>query len=174
MLKNDTPSPSEKEDETIINEPEWSAVNDAQALWTKPRNKISEEEYKEFYRHVSSDFAEPLSWSHNKVEGKQDYTSLIYIPSMAPMDLYQRDASRGIKLYIKRTFIMDDAEQFLPMYLRFVKGILDSADLPLNISREILQKTPLVESMKAALTKRVLDMLSKLAKKDKEKYEKNG
>ena len=172
MLKNDPPSPSENEDETVINEPEWSAVNDAQALWTKPRNKVSEEEYKEFYRHVSSDFAEPLSWSHNKVEGKQDYTSLIYIPSMAPMDLYQRDASRGIKLYIKRTFIMDDAEQFLPMYLRFVKGILDSADLPLNISREILQKTPLVESMKAALTKRVLDMLSKLAKKDKEKYAK--
>ena len=170
MLKQEPPPTDENKDETVISEPEWSAINDAQALWTKPRNKIKDEEYKEFYRHVSSDFTDPLSWSHNKVEGKQDYTSLIYIPSMAPMDLYHRDASRGIKLYIKRTFIMDDAEQFLPMYLRFVKGVLDSADLPLNISREILQKTPMVESIKSALTKRVLDMLSKLAKKDQEKY----
>ena len=149
---------------------EWDAVNDAQALWTKSRNDVSDEDYKEFYRHVSHDFAEPLAWSHNRVEGKQDYTSLLYIPGMAPMDLYQREAARGIKLYIKRTFIMDDAEQFMPMYLRFVKGVLDSADLPLNVSREILQSTPMVDSIRAALTKRVLDMLGKLAKNEPEKY----
>ena len=149
---------------------EWDAVNDAQALWTKSRNDVSDEDYKEFYRHVSHDFAEPLAWSHNRVEGKQDYTSLLYIPGMAPMDLYQREAARGIKLYIKRTFIMDDAEQFMPMYLRFVKGVLDSADLPLNVSREILQSTPMVDSIRAALTKRVLDMLAKLAKNEPEKY----
>ena len=152
--------------------PEWQAVNDAKALWTRSRQDISDEEYKEFYRLVSHDFAEPLTWSHNRVEGKQEYTSLLYIPGMAPCDLYQRDASRGIKLYIKRTFIMDDAEQFMPMYLRFVKGVLDSADLPLNVSREILQKTPLVDSIRTALTKRVLDMLGKMAKNDPEKYAK--
>ena len=118
----------------------------------------------------SSDFAEPLAWSHNRVEGKQEYTSLLYIPGMAPMDLYQREAVRGIKLYIKRTFIMDDAEQFMPMYLRFVKGVLDSADLPLNVSREILQKTPMVDSIRAALTKRTLDMLGKMATSEPEKY----
>jgi molecular chaperone HtpG len=156
------------EDAEIV--PEWDAVNDAQALWTKSRNDVSEEDYKEFYRHVSHDFAEPLAWSHNRVEGKQDYTSLLYIPGMAPMDLYQREAARGIKLYIKRTFIMDDAEQFMPMYLRFVKGVLDSADLPLNVSREILQSTPMVDSIRAALTKRVLDMLGKLANNEPEKY----
>jgi len=156
------------EDAEIV--PEWDAVNDAQALWTKSRNEVSDEDYKEFYRHVSHDFAEPLAWSHNRVEGKQDYTSLLYIPGMAPMDLYQREAARGIKLYIKRTFIMDDAEQFMPMYLRFVKGVLDSADLPLNVSREILQSTPMVDSIRAALTKRVLDMLAKLAKNEPEKY----
>ena len=156
------------EDAEIV--PEWDAVNDAQALWTKSRNEVSDDEYKEFYRHVSHDFAEPLAWSHNRVEGKQDYTSLLYIPGMAPMDLYQREAARGIKLYIKRTFIMDDAEQFMPMYLRFIKGVLDSADLPLNVSREILQSTPMVDSIRAALTKRVLDMLSKLATNEPEKY----
>merc|ERR1712070_469467 len=170
MLKQEPPPTDENKDETVISEPEWSAINDAQALWTKPRNKIKDEEYKEFYRHVSSDFTDPLSWSHNKVEGKQDYTSLIYIPSMAPMDLYQREAARGLKLYIKRTFIMDDAEQFLPMYLRFVKGVLDSADLPLNVSREILQSTPMVDSIRSALTKRILDMLAKMAKSEPEKY----
>ncbi|MGB2286852.1 MAG: molecular chaperone HtpG [Porticoccaceae bacterium] len=156
------------EDAEIV--PEWDAVNDAQALWTKSRNEVSDDEYKEFYRHVSHDFAEPLAWSHNRVEGKQDYTSLLYIPGMAPMDLYQREAARGIKLYIKRTFIMDDAEQFMPMYLRFIKGVLDSADLPLNVSREILQSTPMVDSIRAALTKRVLDMLAKLANNEPEKY----
>jgi molecular chaperone HtpG len=176
MLKPVTPpmpgadedSAEDIEDAEIV--PEWDAVNDAQALWTKSRNEVSDDEYKEFYRHVSHDFAEPLAWSHNRVEGKQDYTSLLYIPGMAPMDLYQREAARGIKLYIKRTFIMDDAEQFMPMYLRFIKGVLDSADLPLNVSREILQSTPMVDSIRAALTKRVLDMLAKLANNEPEKY----
>jgi molecular chaperone HtpG len=177
MLKPETPpmpgadeaevKPEELEAEVV---PQWEAVNDAKALWTKSRNEVSDEEYQEFYRHVSHDFAEPLAWSHNRVEGKQEYTSLLYIPGMAPMDLYQREAARGIKLYIKRTFIMDDAEQFMPMYLRFVKGVLDSADLPLNVSREILQNTPMVDSIRAALTKRVLDMLSKLANNEPEKY----
>ena len=150
--------------------PEWEAINDAKALWTKSRSEVSDDEYNEFYRHISHDFAEPLSWSHNRVEGKHEYTSLLYIPGMAPMDLYQREAARGLKLYIKRTFIMDDAEQFLPMYLRFVKGVLDSADLPLNVSREILQSTPMVDSIRSALTKRILDMLAKMAKSEPEKY----
>jgi molecular chaperone HtpG len=160
-------TPEEQEAEVV---PEWQAVNDAKALWTKSRSEVSDDEYKEFYRHVSHDFAEPLAWSHNRVEGKQEYTSLLYIPGMAPMDLYQREAARGIKLYIKRTFIMDDADQFMPMYLRFVKGVLDSADLPLNVSREILQNTPMVDSIRAALTKRVLDMLAKMATNEPEKY----
>ena len=150
--------------------PEWEAINDAKALWTKSRSEVSDDEYNEFYRHISHDFAEPLTWSHNRVEGKHEYTSLLYIPGMAPMDLYQREAARGLKLYIKRTFIMDDAEQFLPMYLRFVKGVLDSADLPLNVSREILQSTPMVDSIRSALTKRILDMLAKMAKSEPEKY----
>ena len=168
MPSADEDNAEDIEDAEIV--PEWDAVNDAQALWTKSRNEVSDDEYKEFYRHVSHDFAEPLAWSHNRVEGKQDYTSLLYIPGMAPMDLYQREAARGIKLYIKRTFIMDDAEQFMPMYLRFIKGVLDSADLPLNVSREILQSTPMVDSIRAALTKRVLDMLAKLANNEPEKY----
>jgi molecular chaperone HtpG len=162
--------PAEEDQEAKAQTPEWEAINDAKALWTKSRNEVSDEEYNEFYRHISHDFAEPLSWSHNRVEGKHEYTSLLYIPGMAPMDLYQREAARGLKLYIKRTFIMDDAEQFLPMYLRFVKGVLDSADLPLNVSREILQSTPMVDSIRSALTKRILDMLAKMAKSEPEKY----
>ncbi len=175
MIKQEMPAAPTEDDAVVADvdkAPEWQAVNDAQALWTRSRQDVSDDEYKEFYRLVSHDFAEPLAWSHNRVEGKQDYTSLLYIPGMAPMDLYQREASRGIKLYIKRTFIMDDAEQFMPMYLRFVKGVLDSADLPLNVSREILQKTPLVDSIRAALTKRVLDMLGKMATNEPEKYAK--
>ena len=164
------PGDEEKKEEPAEIVPEWEAVNDAKALWTRSRSEVSDDDYKEFYRHVSHDFNEPLSWSHNRVEGKHEYTSLLYIPANAPMDLYQREASRGIKLYIKRTFIMDDAEQFMPMYLRFVKGVLDSADLPLNVSREILQKTPMVDSIRAALTKRVLDMLGKMATSEPEKY----
>ena len=162
--------PAEEAEEAEAKVPEWEAINDAKALWTKSRNEVSDDEYNEFYRHISHDFAEPLTWSHNRVEGKHEYTSLLYIPGMAPMDLYQREAARGLKLYIKRTFIMDDAEQFLPMYLRFVKGVLDSADLPLNVSREILQSTPMVDSIRSALTKRILDMLAKMAKSEPEKY----
>jgi molecular chaperone HtpG len=149
---------------------EWESVNRASALWTRPRTEVSDDEYKAFYKHVAHDFEDPLSWSHNKVEGKLEYTSLLYVPGRAPFDLYQREAPRGLKLYVQRVFIMDDAEQFLPLYLRFIKGVVDSNDLSLNVSREILQKDPAIDSMKSALTKRVLDMLEKMAKKEPEQY----
>ena len=151
---------------------EYETVNDATALWTLPRTEIKDEAYKEFYKHIAHDFEDPLTWSHNRVEGKLDYTSLLYIPARAPFDLYNREAPRGLKLYVQRVFIMDDAEQFLPLYLRFAKGVIDSNDLSLNVSREILQNDSTVESIRTALTKRVLDMLSKLAKKDSEQYQK--
>ena len=150
--------------------PEYEAVNLAQALWTRPRKELEEEEYKEFYKHVTHDFDDPVTWSHNRVEGKLEYTSLLYVPSRAPFDLWNRDAARGLKLYVQRVFIMDDAEQFLPLYLRFIKGVVDSNDISLNVSREILQKDPVVESMRSALTKRALDMLDKLRSSDREKY----
>ena len=149
---------------------ETKTVNTATALWTRSRSEISDDEYKEFYKHLSHDFADPLSWSHNRVEGKREYTSLLYIPSNAPFDLWNREAPRGLKLYVQRVFIMDDAERFLPLYLRFVKGIVDSADLPLNVSRELLQKNPELDAMRAALTRRVLDMISKLAGKNGDDY----
>ena len=165
------PAPPKEGEEPAEDAPlEYEAVNSATALWTRPRTDISEEEYKEFYKHVSHDFQDPLTWSHNKVEGKLEYTSLLYLPAKAPFDLWNRDANRGVKLYVQRTFIRDDAEQFLPLYLRFVKGVVDSNDLPLNVSREILQQDAAVESMRSAVTKRVLDMLGKLAKKDGEDY----
>jgi len=150
---------------------EYEAVNRGTALWARPKGEIKDEEYVEFYRYLSHDSGEPLSWSHNRVEGKRDYTSLVYIPSAAPFDLWQRDGARGLKLYVRRVFIMDDAEQFLPLYLRFVKGVLDSADLPLNVSRELLQNDSEVEAMRGALTKRVLDLLARLAKDDAAKYQ---
>ncbi|MCK0164824.1 molecular chaperone HtpG [Marinobacter sp. S6332] len=153
-------------------EPKDETVNDATALWTLPRTEIKDEEYKEFYKHIAHDFEDPLTWSHNKVEGKLDYTSLLYIPARAPFDMYNRDAPRGLKLYVQRVFIMDDAEQFLPLYLRFAKGVVDSNDLSLNVSREILQNDSTVDSIRTALTKRVLDMLSKLSKKDADEYQK--
>jgi len=149
---------------------EWETVNRASALWTRPRTEIKDEEYQELYKHIAHDHENPVAWSHNKVEGKLEYTSLLYVPGRAPFDLYQRDASRGLKLYVQRVFIMDQAEQFLPLYLRFIKGIVDSSDLPLNVSREILQSGPVIDSMKSALTKRALDMLEKLAKDDPERY----
>jgi molecular chaperone HtpG len=149
---------------------DFEAVNQAKALWTRPRTEISDDEYREFYQHISHDGEAPLAWSHNKVEGKREYTSLLYIPARAPFDLNQRDAARGLKLHVKRVFIMDDAEQFLPLYLRFIKGVLDSSDLPLNVSRELLQKDPEVEAMKSALTKRALDLVARLAKEEPEKY----
>jgi molecular chaperone HtpG len=149
---------------------EYELVNEAKALWTVPRTEIKDEEYKQFYQHIAHDYTDPLAWSHNKVEGKREYTSLLYLPGRAPFDLWQRDAARGLKLYVRRVFIMDDAEQFLPQYLRFVKGIVDSSDLPLNVSRELLQQDPEVDAIRSGLTKRVLDMLAKLMKDDAAKY----
>ena len=148
----------------------WEAVNKATALWTRDKSDVSEDEYKEFYKHISHDFSDPMTWSHNKVEGKTEYTSLLYIPSKAPFDMWNRDHKHGLKLYVQRVFIMDDAEQMLPTYLRFVKGLLDSNDLPLNVSREILQDNKVTQAMRQGCTKRVLQMLEKIAKNDAEKY----
>ena len=150
---------------------EWEAVNKATALWTREKSDISDEEYNEFYKHVSHDFADPLTWSHNRVEGKTEYTSLLYIPAKAPFDMWNRDQTHGLKLYVQRVFIMDDAEQFMPTYLRFVKGLLDSNDLPLNVSREILQDNKITQAIRQGCTKRVLQMLEKMAKKDADKYQ---
>ncbi len=151
-------------------EVEWETVNRASALWTRPRTEISDAEYQEFYKHAAHDHQDPLAWSHNKVEGKLEYTSLLYVPGHAPFDLYHRDAPKGLKLYVQRVFVMDQAEQFLPLYLRFIKGVVDSNDLSLNVSREILQSGPVIDSMKSALTKRSLDMLEKLAGDKPEVY----
>jgi len=156
-----------EEDGTVT----WEKINQAKALWTRSKSEISDEEYVEFYKHISHDYADPLTWTHNRVEGKQEYTSLLYVPSQAPFDLWNRDQQHGLKLYVQRVFIMDDAEQFMPNYLRFVRGVLDSNDLPLNVSREILQDSALTRSLRSALTKRVLQMLEKLAKSDAEKYQ---
>ena len=150
----------------VAGEDDTKVVNSATALWTLPRTEVSDDEYKEFYKHLAHDFTDPLIWSHNRVEGKREYTSLLYIPAAAPFDLWNREAPRGLKLYVQRVFIMDDAEQFLPLYLRFVKGVVDSSDLPLNVSRELLQQNPDLTAMSGALTKRVLDMLGKLANSD--------
>ena len=151
-------------------EEEAKVVNSATALWTRSRSDVGDDEYKEFYKYLSHDFADPLAWSHNRVEGKREYTSLLYIPAAAPFDLWNREAPRGLKLYVQRVFIMDEAEQFLPLYLRFVKGIVDSSDLPLNVSRELLQKNPELVSMRSALTRRVLDMLDKMASGNADDY----
>ncbi|EJD6046514.1 molecular chaperone HtpG [Providencia rettgeri] len=156
-----------EEDGTVT----WEKINQAKALWTRSKSEISDEEYAEFYKHISHDYADPLTWTHNRVEGKQEYTSLLYVPSKAPFDLWNRDQQHGLKLYVQRVFIMDDAEQFMPNYLRFIRGVLDSNDLPLNVSREILQDSVLTRSLRSALTKRVLQMLEKLAKSDAEKYQ---
>ena len=167
MLSEPAPAAEGEEQEV----PKDETVNEATALWSLSKSEVKDEEYKAFYKHISHDFQDPIKWSHNRVEGKFDYTSLLYIPAKAPYDLYNREVPRGLKLYVQRVFIMDDAEQFLPLYLRFVKGIVDSKDLSLNVSREILQSDKAVESMKAALTKRVLDMLTKMAKNDAEDYQ---
>lgn len=160
-------APAEKEGE----EAAYEVVNQAKALWSRPRTEIKDDEYQAFYKHIAHDFEDPLAWSHNKVEGKLEYTSLLYVPGRAPFDLYQREGVRGLKLYVQRVFIMDDAEQFMPLYLRFIKGVIDSNDLPLNVSRELLQSSDVIDSMKSALTKRALDMIAKLAD-DKEAYAK--
>ena len=149
---------------------EYEVVNQAKALWTLPRTEISDEEYRQFYQYVAHDFTDPLAWSHNKVEGKREYISLLYVPGRAPFDLWQREGARGLKLYVRRVFIMDDAEQFLPLYLRFIKGVVDSSDLPLNVSRELLQQDPEVEAIRSGLTRRVLDLLARLMKDEPEKY----
>ncbi len=150
----------------------WAPVNKATALWTLSKSELKDEEYNEFYKHVAHDFEDPLTWAHNKVEGKLEYTSLLYIPSRAPWDMYNRESASGLKLYVQRVFIMDDAEQFMPAYLRFVKGLVDSNDLPLNVSREILQENKVTQAMRSGCTKRVLQMLEKLGKKDSDKYQK--
>ena len=148
----------------------WEKINKSDALWTRSKNDISDEEYKEFYKHLSHDFADPVIWAHNKVEGNQAYTSLLYVPAKAPWDLFNREHKHGLKLYVQRVFIMDDAEQFMPNYLRFMRGLIDSNDLPLNVSREILQDNKITAALRKALTKRSLQMLEKLAKNDAEKY----
>ena len=147
MPKDDNEAGDEKE-----------IVNSAKALWTRSRSEVSETEYHEFYKHISHDFEDPTTWSHNRVEGKFEYTSLLYVPARAPFDLWNRELPRGLKLYVQRVFIMDEADQFLPLYLRFIRGIVDSNDLPLNVSRELLQQSEHVLSIRNALTKRVLDM----------------
>ncbi len=174
MLEEQMPLPETEEGEEPAEQPEpgYETVNAARALWTRPRTDIKEDEYKEFYKHISHDFQDPLLWSHNKVEGKREYTSLLYLPAKAPFDLYNREAPKGLKLYVQRVFIMDEADQFLPLYLRFLRGVVDSNDLSLNVSRELLQQDAHVEAIKSALTKRVLDMISKLANdEDTEKYQ---
>ncbi|HLS16680.1 MAG TPA: molecular chaperone HtpG [Paenalcaligenes sp.] len=149
---------------------DWETVNQASALWTRPRNEISDEQYIEFYKHIAHDYDDPLTWTHNRVEGRSEYTQLLYIPKRAPFDLWDRDAKHGLKLYVKRVFIMDDAQQLLPGYLRFVRGVVDSSDLPLNVSREILQESRDVRSIREGCARRVLSMLADLAKDDKEAY----
>lgn len=149
---------------------EWVQVNDAKALWTIAPRDVKDEQYKEFYKHLTHAYDDPLVWSHNKVEGELEYTSLLYIPTEAPWDLFNRDAEHGLKLFVQRVFIMDEAEQFLPHYLRFVRGLVDTNDLPLNVSREMLQETAVTQKLKKALTHRVLTMLEKLAKDDPAKY----
>lgn len=170
MRKAADPVEKEGDEAKEKSAPDFEAINTATALWTRSRSEVSDDEYKEFYKLVSHDFEEPLTWSHNRVEGKQEYTSLLFVPKRAPFDMWNRDKPRGLKLYVQRTFIMDEAEQFLPLYLRFIKGVVDSSDLPLNVSREILQQNAQVDAMRSALTKRVLDMLEKLAKSEPEQY----
>ncbi|HHZ7425658.1 TPA: molecular chaperone HtpG [Proteus mirabilis] len=156
-----------EEDGTVT----WEKINKAQALWTRNKSEISDDEYKEFYKHLSHDFADPLCWAHNRVEGKQEYTSLLYVPSKAPWDLWNREHQHGLKLYVQRIFIMDEAEQFMPNYLRFIRGLVDSNDLPLNVSREILQDSSVTRNLRSALTKRALQMLQKLADNNPEEYQ---
>lgn len=172
MWKQGEPEQTD-EDGTVTSpatEGQWEQVNKATALWTRAKGEISDEEYQEFYKHISHDYQDALAWSHNKVEGNQEYTSLLYVPAKAPFDMYNRDQSHGLKLYVQRVFVMDDAEQFMPTYLRFVKGVLDSNDLPLNVSREILQDNKVTAQLRKACSKRVLSMLEKMAKDDAEQY----
>ncbi|SNY55327.1 molecular chaperone HtpG [Arsukibacterium tuosuense] len=170
MWQEGTPEREEDGEKIPATEGSWQAVNKATALWTRDKSEITEPEYQEFYKHISHDWSEPLSWSHNKVEGSSNYTSLLYVPKKAPFDMWNREAKHGLKLYVQRVFIMDDAEQFMPSYLRFIKGVLDSSDLPLNVSREILQDTKVTQSLRKGCTSRTLKMLDKLAK-DPEQFQ---
>ena len=170
MVKTDFKTDEKEGEEKVIDVPEYERVNSASALWTRDKKDISDEEYKDFYKHVSHDFQDPQTWIHNRVEGNQSYTTLLYIPANAPFDLYDRDHKRGIKLYVKRTFIMDDAEHLMPNYLRFVKGIVDSDDLPLNVSREILQQNKVTDRIRGASVKKVLGLLESMAKDKPEDY----
>ncbi len=159
-----------KEDDKGVKTDELESVNKASALWARSKNDITDEEYKEFYKHIAHDFDEPLLWSHNKVEGTQEYTTLFYVPKRAPFDLFDREHRRGIKLYVKRVFIMDDAEQLMPNYLRFIRGVVDSDDLPLNVSREILQRNKQIDSIRNGAVKKILGQLEQLATDEPEKY----
>ncbi len=170
MMEKDAEDDKEKKEDKA-SAPEFEVVNQAKALWTIEKSKIKDEDYKELYKHISHDFNEPLAWVHNKVEGSMEYISLLYLPARAPFDLWNRDGQRGLKLYVQRVFVMDDAEQFLPMYLRFIKGVIDTKDLPLNISREILQNDRVTDKLRGALIKRVLSLLEELAEKEPEKYQ---
>jgi molecular chaperone HtpG len=172
MWEEGTPESEGPDGEKIVaTEGQWQAINRATALWTRDKSELSDDEYKEFYKHVSHDWEEPLTWAHNKVEGKTEYTSLLYIPKKAPFDLWNRDRQSGLKLYVQRVFIMDDAEQFMPSYLRFVKGLLDSNDLPLNVSREILQDNKVTQAIRKGCTSRVLKMLDRMGKNRPEEYQ---
>lgn len=173
VMKKESPMSEEKdgEEKKVSQLPEEETVNQATALWTLPKPEITDEQYKSLYKHVAHDFEDPLAWSHNRVEGKLEYTYVLYVPQRAPFDLFQMQKPKGLKLYVQRVFIMDDAEQFLPNYLRFVRGIVDSNDLPLNVSREILQSSRQIDTMRSAIVKRILGMLSSLAKEDKTKYQ---
>ncbi len=172
MWQEGTPESDGADGEKIpATEDSWKVMNKATALWMRNKADISDEEYQEFYKHISHDYTDALMWSHNRVEGKQEYTSLLYIPAKAPWDMWNRDRKHGLKLFVQRVFIMDDAEQFMPSYLRFVQGLIDSNDLPLNVSREILQDNHVTKAMRTGITKRVLGMLEKLAKDDAEKYQ---
>ena len=153
-----------------VKKDEWEAVNQASALWTRGKSDVTDEQYREFYKTISHDFDDPLAWTHNRVEGRSEYTQLLYLPKHAPFDLWDRDARRGVKLYVKRVFIMDDAEQLLPSYLRFVRGVIDSADLPLNVSREILQESRDVRAIREGSAKRILSLLEDLAENKKDDY----
>lgn len=167
MLEQQFAEPEEGEEKK---DPEWEVVNAASALWARPKSEIEAEEYKEFYKSVCHDFEDPLAWSHNRVEGKYEYTSLLYLPKRAPFDLYERDQSNGLRLYVQRVFIMDDSDKLMPRYLRFVRGVVDSADLPLNVSREILQSNKVLDAIRNGSVKKVLGLLKNMADDEPEKY----
>lgn len=172
MFKAEIPESEGEDGEKIAAIPgEWEVINKADALWTLDKSELEDKDYQEFYKHISHDFDDPMTWAHNKVEGKSEYTSLLYIPKKAPFDLWNRDKQHGLKLYVQRVFIMDDAEQFMPTYLRFVKGLVDSNDLPLNVSREILQDNKVTQTLRKGCTSRVLKMLDRMGKNNKENYQ---